>query len=176
MPRVPWAKIREALASAIRAALPLQIRKVAGERIAGLGIHIDGVYGDAGLYLLPEAAAQKLKPREANNIGDWPISTDWDATEDHSRAFAEHWEEWGKWFSDHVDDFNDEEGDKVLRGLLRVACEAIKSLESGGLLESIPRTKDFRVIIAEHDEPNDLAVRRYELFLKKGIIRCHEDQ
>src|SRR4051812_19996982 len=73
-----WSEVRESLTAAITAALPLQLRKAAGERISGLGVHMDAYYGSAGLYLLPESAARRGGARTARNIGDWPISTDWD--------------------------------------------------------------------------------------------------
>lgn len=166
-----WAEVRESLTAAIRDALPLQVREAEGERIAGLGLHIDAYYGSAGLYLLPETAARTLSPEEADEIGAWPISTDWDRTRDHARAFAAAWDRWEEWFRNHLDDFDDDEGDETFRGLHRVACEAMQQIEAEGLLNAFPKTEDFKIIIAEHDEPNDLSIKRYELFVRTGTIQ-----
>jgi hypothetical protein len=171
----PWSEVRESLTAAIRAALPLQVRKAEGERIAGLGLHIDAYYGSAGLYLLPEAAARSLSPAAADNIGDWPISTDWDLSEDHARAFAACWGRWDDWFHDHLDNLTDDENDEKFRGLLQVACEAMRQIEADGDLTELPKTEDFKIVIAEHDEPDDLALDRYNLFVRTGTIRVHGD-
>jgi hypothetical protein len=165
-----WLEVRESLTAAIRDALPLQIRKVRGGRVAGVGLHMDAYYGSAGLYLLPESAALAMGPQAAANIGDWPISTDWNVHEDHARAFAAHWGRWDEWFRDHLDDAT---GAEKCRGLLRVACEAMRAVETAELLTAMPQTEGFRVIIAEHDEPNELALERYGLFVRTGIVRCH---
>lgn len=170
-----WPEVRESLAAAIRAALPLQLRKAPGERISGLGVHMDAYYGSAGLYLLPEAAARRLGSRAARNLGDWPISTDWDLSEDHSLAFAAHWDRWDEWFRSHLDDLTEAEQDEKSRGLLRVACEAIRDVETSGHLDAIPKARRFRIVIAEHDEPDRLALERYDLFLRTGAIRCDGD-
>jgi hypothetical protein len=168
-----WPEVCRSLTAAIRTTLPLQVGKAQGERIAGLGLHIDAHYGSAGLYLLPEAAARSLAPVAANNIGDWPISTDWDLSEDHATAFAASWGRWDDWFHDHLDDLTTEEQEEKFRGLLRVACEALRQIEADGLLESLPKTEDFKLIIAEHDEPDELAIERYNLFVRTGTIRIH---
>jgi len=170
-----WSEVRESLIAAIRDALPLQVRKAGGGQVAGVGLHIDAYYGSAGLYLLPESAARGMDPQTAANIGDWPISTDWNAHEDHALAFAAHWRRWEKWFSDHIDDHTKSEGDEIFRRLLRVACEAMREVETAELLSAIPQADGFRVIIAEHDEPDELALERYDLFVRTGIIRCHGD-
>ncbi len=167
----PWSEVRQSLTAAIRAALPLQVRRAKGQRIAGLGLHIDAYYGSAGLYLLPEAVARTLSPTAANNIGDWPISTDWDPSEDHAGAFAASWGRWDDWFHDHLDDLTDDERDEKFRGLLRVACEAIRQIEAEGSLTELPKTEDFKIVIAEHDEPDELAIERYNLFVTTGAIR-----
>ena len=185
MPMPPWNEVSASLAAAIRAALPLQVAKAGGERIAGLGLHIDGYYGSAGLYLLPESAARALGPGvrserekvlsapDPDNIGDWPISTDWDSTDDHAAAFAAHWDPWDRWFRDRLDEFDAEGGDEKFRGLLRTACEAMREVEQSGALDAIPRTEGFKIIIAEHDEPDEMAVERYPLFVSTGKIRVY---
>ncbi|QDT52526.1 hypothetical protein Pan44_05380 [Caulifigura coniformis] len=173
MPELPWAEIRDSLMNAIRDALPLQVRKAAGERIAGLGLHIDAYYGSAGLYLLPESAAHKLDADALDNIGDWPISTDWVLSDDHSQAFSAHWKSWEDWFSTHRDDITDEQDSQ--RGLLRIACEAIQRLENAGLFDGVPKTEDFKIIIQEHDEPTALGVERYRQFVRTGLVRCDGD-
>jgi hypothetical protein len=168
-----WSEVRDSLTAAIRDALPLQVRKAGGERVAGVGLHIDGYYGSAGLYLLPESAAHALDPGAAANIGDWPISTDWDRDEDHARAFAAHWDRWDGWFHDHLDDLTQAEQSEKFRGLLRVACEAMRTIDVAGLLSAIPKTEGFSIIIAEHDEPNDLAADRYGRFVRTDSVVCH---
>jgi len=173
MPELPWAEIRDSLMKAIRDALPLQLRRAPGERIAGLGLHIDAYYGSAGLYLLTESAARKLDADALDSMGDWPISTDWVLSEDHSQAFAAQWRSWEDWFSAHQNDFTDEQDSG--RGLLRVACEAIQQLENAGLLDAVPTTEDFKLIVQEHDEPTALGVERYRLFVRTGRIRCDGD-
>ncbi len=165
-----WLDVRESLTAAIRDALPLQVRKVGGGRIAGVGLHVDAYYGSAGLYLLPESASRAMDPQAAANIGDWPISTDWNVREDHAQAFAAHWGRWDEWFRDHLDDLT--EAEKV-RGLLRAACEAMRVVETAELLSANQKSEEFRIIIAEHDEPNELALERYGLFVQTGIVRCH---
>jgi hypothetical protein len=170
-----WPDVRESLTAAIKAALPLQLRKAAGERISGLGVHMDAYHGSAGLYLLPESAARRLGSKAARNIGDWPISTDWDPGEDHSLAFAAHWGRWDEWFHDHLDDLTEAEMDEKSRGLLRVACEAVREVDRSGLLDTIAKARRFRIIIVEHDEPDDMGLERYDLFLKTGAIRCDGD-
>jgi hypothetical protein len=167
-----WSEVRESLTAAIRDALPLQVDKAGSERVAGVGLHMDAYYGSAGLYLLPESAARALDPEAAANIGDWPISTDWDGREDHARAFSAHWGPWDRWFRDHLDDLTETEQSEKFRGLLRVACEAIRAVEVAGLFTEMPKTEGFRIIIAEHDEPNELAVERYGLFVQSGSVRC----
>jgi hypothetical protein len=169
----PWSEVRESLTAAIRAALPLQVPKAAGKRIAGLGLHIAAYYGSAGLYLLPEAVARTLSPVAAHNIGDWPISTDRDPSEDHARAFAASWDRWDDWFHDHLDDLSDDEKDEKFRSLLRLACEAMRQIEAEGSLKELPKTEDFTIIIAEHDEPDDLAIERYNLFVRTGVVRVY---
>jgi hypothetical protein len=124
---------------------------------------------------LPESAARELPPDAVNNIGDWPISTDWKLDDDHSQAFAAHWREWEKWFRDHREELDEMTGDDDFRGLLRVACEAMRQVELTGQFDAIPKTTDFKVIIAEHDEPNELSLERYGLFTKAGTVRCHGD-
>lgn len=175
MPLPAWPVVRAALTAAIREALPLQVAKADGQRIAGIGLHMDAYYGSAGLYLLPEAALHTLAPKVVNNIGDWPISTDWDPAEDHSQAFARHWEEWDQLFHDHLDELTDAEMDQKFRALLQVACEAMQEVEAAGLLAALPRTEDFRIIVCEHDEPEELGLERYGLFVRTGQIRCHGD-
>jgi len=171
----PWDEIRASLATAIRAALPLQVRQAAGEAVAGVALHVDGYYGSAGLYLLPESAARDLGPGASDNIGDWPISTDWNPADDHSRAFAAHWDPWDQWFRDRLDEFDQEGGDEKFRGLLRTACEAVREVELAGDLDAFPRTADFKIVIAEHDEPDAMAVERYGLFRGTGTVRVHGD-
>jgi hypothetical protein len=168
-----WTEIKASLTEAIRAALPLQLNGVDGDRIAGVGLHMDSYYGAAGLYLLPEAAANGFDPTEVNNIGNWPISTDWDASADDAVAFASHWGQWSAWFDAHLEDLTEAENEEKARGLLRLACEAMRQIEADGLLDSFPKTDGFRVIIAEHDEPDEWAVERYGLFIRTGEVRCH---
>lgn len=174
MARPVWAEVRESLTSAIRDALPLQVGKASGERIAGVGLHIDAYYGSAGLYLLPESAALSLDQNAVSNIGDWPISTDWVLTEDHAQAFLSHWDRWDQWFRNHLDDFDESNGDKG-HSLLRIACEAMQQIEAEGLLNTFLKTDGFKIIIAEHDEPNILSLQRYNLFIRTGAIRCDGD-
>jgi hypothetical protein len=173
MPLPDWSGVRESLTAAIRDALPLQVRKADGDQIAGIGLHMDAYYGSAGLYLLPKSIADALSPDEAANIGDWPISTDWDGREDHAIAFAAHWGRWDRWFYDHLDDLTGAEGSEKFRKLLRISCEATRAVETAGMLADIPKADGFRIIIAEHDEPNELALERYELFVRSGVVRCH---
>jgi hypothetical protein len=170
-----WSKVRESLENAIRASLPLQIRKANDEKIAGVGLHVDAYYGCIGLYLLPESATVNLDAGELNNIGDWPISTDWDGSEAHAQEFARQWHPWEEWFRDHLDGLTDAELDQRYRGLLRAACEAMQKIESDGLLDNDRRTDDFRIIIIEHDEPDEMGLERYELFCRTGMIRCYGD-
>ena len=73
------------------------------------------------------------------------------------------------------DELDGKDGDKAFRGLLQITCEAVRELELAGLLDSIPKTEDFKIIIAEHDEPNILGLERYELFVRTGAVRCHGD-
>jgi hypothetical protein len=169
----PWSEIRESLTAAIRAAPPLQLRKAAGQRIAGIGLHVDAYYGSAGLYLLPEVAALALNPRAVDNLGDWPISTDWVPADDYAQAFAAHWGKWATWFNEGLDDFDKAGWAEKFRGLLRVACEAMRQVETAGVFETIPKSKGFKVIIAEDDEPGELALERYTLYVKTGRVRCH---
>ena len=182
MPLPEWSEVRDSLVAAIRAALPLQIRAAGGDPIAGIGLHMDAYSGAAGLYLLPESAARDLSPTALANIGDWPISTDWDGTTDHAEAFEDHWGRWDEWFyAQKMDatgqpvDATDEEVMAIGRGLLRVACEAMHRIESEGLLDSFPLALGFRIVIAEHDEPDELAVERYDLFRRTGTIRNFGD-
>jgi hypothetical protein len=150
------------------------LRKVTAERISGLGVHVDAYYGSAGLYLLPESDARRLGA-DADNIGDWPISTDWDPGEDHSLAFASHWGRWDDWFHEHLDQLTEDEKDEKFRGLLRVACEAVREVERSGPLDEIPKDVGFRIIISEHDEPDEWGLERYDRFLKTRAIRCYRD-
>jgi hypothetical protein len=168
-----WSDVRESLTAAMRAALPIQVRKADGERIVGVGVHIDGYYGSAGLYLLPESAARVLSPEAVDNIGAWPISTDWDPSEDHATAFAALWVRWDDWFHDHLSELTAEEQDEKARSLLLVACEAMRLIEADGLLDNLPKAEDFRIIIAEHDEPDALAVERYGLFVRTGTVKVY---
>lgn len=154
MLKLPLPETRAALTAAIRDALPLQVQKAGMARIAGVGLHMDGYYGSAGLYLLPEPSARILSAQTVDNISDWSISTDWDPREDHAQAFAEHWNSWDEWFHNHLDEFDEASGDEKFRGLLRVACESMRAVELAGLLESFPKAEGFKVIVAEHDEPN----------------------
>lgn len=179
-PILNWAEIRDALVAAIRDALPLQLNRIPGERVAGLGVHIDGCYGSAGLYLLPESTAQTFNQAYQDNLGDWPISTDWDPSDDYSQAFARQWGIWNKRFHDRAmasmndegEDLEDKDAlvDPIFIGLLRSACEAVQRIEQGGLLDKMPKTEQFRIIIAEHDEPDDLCVNRYPVFLNSGLV------
>ncbi len=168
-----WSEVGESMTTAIGAALPFQVRKARGERIAAIGLHIDAYYGSAGLYLLPEAAARAISPESVNNIGVWPISTDWDPSEDHAGAFTASWGPWDDWFHDHLDDLSIAEHDEKTRALLRLACEAMRQVEADGLLDSLIKTQDFKIIIAEPDEPDDFAIERYNLFVKTGIVRVY---
>lgn len=167
-----WSEVCESLTDAIRAALPLQIREAGVGRVSGIGLHIDTYYGCAGLYLLPESAVHTIDPEWVDNIGDWPISTDWDRTKDHARAFAAHWGRWDNWFRDHLNYHTEAEGDEIGRELLRGACEAMRQNEAIGLLNSFPKAEDFKIIIADHDDPRDMYLERYDLFVRTGEIRC----
>lgn len=60
--------------------------------------------------------------------------------------------------------------DRTFIGLLRSACEAVQWIEQEGLLDKMPKTERFRIIIAEHDEPDDLCVNRYPVFLNSGLV------
>lgn len=175
MSLVVWSDVRSSLTAAIRAALPLQLRKAPDDQIAGLGLHMDAYYGSAGLYLLPASATATIQPSAIDNLGDWPISTDWNLNEDHAQAFAAHWGQWDKWFHAHLDDFDKVGGHEKFRGLLRVSCEAMRDVELSGLLDLVPKSERFKIIIAEHDEPNELALERYDLFVRTGVIRCDGD-
>ncbi|MBL8851637.1 MAG: hypothetical protein JNG89_18280 [Planctomycetaceae bacterium] len=170
MHQLNWSEIREALTSAIRDALPLEVQKTAGDRISGIGLEVDAFYGSASLYLLPESAARDLSPEERDNLGDWPIST-WESESDYAPAFAAHWGVWETWFYDHVDDFDDDESVAKGRALLQAGCEAMQAIESEGLLDSLPQSEGFKIIIADHDEPRHLSLERYELFVKTGTIK-----
>jgi hypothetical protein len=170
-----WPKVRKSLAAAIGAALPLQLRKAGSERIAGVGLHLNAYYGSAGLYLLPESAARALAPDAVDSLGDWPISTDWNPSDDHAQAFAAHWDKWDKWFSDHIDELDEAGEDERIRKLLRVACEAVRDLELTGLFDTLPKTEGFKIIIAEHNEPCDFSLERYSLFVRTGAVRSHVD-
>jgi hypothetical protein len=170
-----WAEVRESLAAAIRAALPLQLLGTQGDPIAGIGLDMDGYYGSAGLYLLTESAARALPPDAVHNLGDWPISTHWNPASDHAQVFTAHWGAWEKWFDQHLDDLSDDEQEYKFRALLRVACEAIWDVEVSGDFEAIRKSDRFKIIIAEHDEPNAFALERYDLFVRTGRVRCHGD-
>ena len=178
MPLPEWSDVRNSLTDAIRAALPFQIKKANGERIAGLGLHFNACYGSAGLYLLPESAARNLGKGRVDNIGDWPISTDWDLNDDHSVAFTSHWQPWDDWFRDHLDDLPEPEVAEMTLQLHVVFCEAMRQIEVDGLLDAMPKTDDFKIIIVEHDEPYDLAVERFDLFKRTNTLRifgCTDD-
>jgi len=58
--------------------------------------------------------------------------------------------------------------------LLLVACQAVRELDASGFLD-FPRAGGFQIIIAEHDEPNKLAVERYARFLETGDVVIHGD-
>jgi hypothetical protein len=49
----------------------------------------------------------------------------------------------------------------------------MRQIEMDGSLDVVPMTEDFKIIIAEHDEPDDLAIERYNLFRKAGTIRVY---
>ncbi|MFN0055440.1 MAG: hypothetical protein ACKV0T_25110 [Planctomycetales bacterium] len=164
-----------ALASAISAALPLQLRLAHGGPIAGVGLHIDAYYGCAGLYLLPDSQAKLLTHTQRFELGDWPISTDWNLADDHAIAFAAHWRHWDHWFYTHLAALTDEENHAKSYELHRVACQAMQQVEAAGHLNTFPKTDDFRIIIAEHDEPIDLSLERYALFRRTGTIRVFGD-
>ncbi len=139
-------------------------------------MHIDAYYGCAGLYLLPESSARSLAPSDVDNIGDWPISTDWIPSDDYSLAFAQHWHRWDEWFHENLDAHDkDRVSNQKFRGLLQTACEAMRAVEAQGILDSVAKTNGFKIIIAEHDEPKVLSLERYELFCQRGIIRCHDE-
>jgi hypothetical protein len=125
---------------------------------------------------LPESAARSLPPEDVDNLGDWPISTDRcgrDGSEsEHRRAFSGHWRdaEWHKrveWFYGGRHDHP--------RRLLQAACEAMREVELSGLLDSFPKTDGFKIIIADHDELDEMSVDRYSLFLRTGEVRCMDD-
>ena len=148
-----WEEVRDALIAAIRDALPLQLKRIPGERVSGLGVHIDACYGSAGLYLLPESTAQTFNQAYQDNLGDWPISTDWDPSDDHSQAFARHWHVWDRHFyalamtpmkvEDETPEDEDAPVDPIFFGLLRTACEAVQRIEHEGLLDNLPKTERF---------------------------------
>ena len=170
-----WSELRASLKAAIVAAIRFQMRRIGDERIAGFGLHIDGYYGSVGLYLLPESVARTMNSARRNNIGDWPISTDWNPNAEDAKAFAANWEKWANWFYEHCGKLDRVDGDEAFRGLLRIACEAVQDLEAAGFFEGVLKTQDFRIIIAEHDEPNALALERYGLFVTTGNIRVQGD-
>jgi hypothetical protein len=170
-----WTEVRESLTAAVRAALALQLRGTLGDRIAGIGLDMDGYYGSSGLYLLTERAARDLPPDTLDCLGDWPISTHWSRDADHAQAFASHWGAWERWFHDHLDNLSEDEHARKFRALLRVACEAVWDLEVSGDLQAIPRSDRFKIIIAEHDEPDALSLEHYDLFVRTGRVRCHGD-
>jgi hypothetical protein len=47
----------------------------------------------------------------------------------------------------------------------------MQSLQSVGLLGTFSKTDGFKVIIADSDEPEELSIERYNLFLTTGTIK-----
>lgn len=170
-----WSQVRLSLEAAIRDALPLLVNKANGDRIAGVGVDIHTCYGDSGIYLLPESAALTMTQKLAISLGDWPLATYWSRTDDYSVAFEAHWGKWAKWFYAHCGQFDKDETEKVYNELIRVVCEAVRELEIEGLFDCMVRTEQFRIIIAEHDEPNEVALARYPYFLKTGNVLYWDD-
>ena len=163
--QIEWLEIRTSLTDAIRVALPLQIQKTAGDRIAGICLLMDACYGSSGLYLLTESAARTLGTNAFEMIGDWPISTDWNLNDNYSQAYAKHWGKWADWFNEHMNDFDDSFREEVFEKLIQISCEAMREVELAGHLSTFSKTKDFKIIIAEHDEPIQSSLERYKQFV-----------
>jgi hypothetical protein len=107
-----------------------------------VGLYIDICYGQVALSLLPEAACRA--PGVArDDLTTWPVSTDWGLGEGHGEAFAAHWGPWDHWFAARAGRLSDPGADPVLRGLLRVACEAMREAVEAGLLGGVPRAEGF---------------------------------
>jgi hypothetical protein len=171
MVRPDWSAVRRSLKAAIRDALTLETRKVKRDRVAGFGVDMDTYYGSAGTYLLPESAARAMEPALLISLGDWPISTHWDHDGDDAIAFRAHWGTWEDWFHKHADDF-DEVGEEKGWALMRATCEAVRELDISGSFDKIPKTQDFKIIVADHDDSNEFAAQRYGLFVRTGVAFC----
>jgi hypothetical protein len=166
MPLPDWKTVRVALDRALVTALPLLAEESGRGPIAALGIHVDAYYGSAGLYLLPESALTELSEAARDSLGDWPNSTDWSRDAASARAFASHWGVWDSWFSRHLGDLSEAEATEKFETLLRVACEAAEKLEREDAFIALPKARSFKILVVEHDEPDQLSLTRYEHFLR----------
>lgn len=172
--QLDWLEVRDALAEAIKEAFPIQVLRAPDDRIAGVGLYIDICYGQVALNLLPESALSKADVA-VNDLTSWPISTDWGLGEGHTEAFQLHWGRWDKWFSDLAGSLSDPGADPVLRGLLRVACEAMQVADVTGVFKATAKSETFRVVIHEEGGPFEMAVERYRLFVGSGVVRSIYD-
>jgi hypothetical protein len=105
------------------------------------------------------------------NIGDWSYSTEAD-TPTGLRPLIEKMERWEDNARNQMDDkeITDDDWQEYGAALMTSTCRVMKQLHDDGMMELLPRTKDFHALIQDHDEAAIPTLLRYEVFAKDGTV------
>jgi hypothetical protein len=164
-------------------------KKCSGDPFYGFCLYVPTYYTDCGICYNTNSLYQKtLKEYQAGkfgkdyrkdrfrrwglrwNTGDWSYSTEGDSPKGLRRLIKkmEKWEENARSQMDN-EKISSDDWRQYGAALMTSTCRVMKRLHHDGLVDLLPRTKDFRALIEDHDEGFS-SMFRYEIFAKTGTV------
>jgi hypothetical protein len=103
--------------------------------------------------------------------GDWPYSSYWPKPAELA-GLMNDMERWGDDAQRRMmgGRHSSEEWDEYGLKLFQSAGRVLAKLEKDGAFNALPRTKEFRIMLTDHDELSIYSYLRYERFQKDGTV------
>lgn len=152
----------------------------ADETFYGFGFDCNADYGQVFLCLNTQddlrATAESSKERypnryktksveEIENRLRWNME-DWKYQDFASESFGDGWNEFEDLIIDNA--FADDDPDRELQAhFLSSVCRVATRLQKENVFQSLNRTPDFRVFVADHDEPEETSWNRLKTVMER---------
>lgn len=166
----------------------LMAANCAAEPFYGFALYVDSYYTDCGVYYNTEANyhetleqylsgqfGEKYRTEKRArwelrwNPGDWHYSSHWPNPVELPDLLAV----WRREYYPHSQAEEHHSGDdreEYGTNLMRSACRVLARLDRDGAIDILPRTKGFRALLIDHDEPHIYSYLRYARYQTDGSV------